>query len=60
MKLKVKGDIIVNDDKWIYEWIGWDSCCPKDAEEAVAACAEGEELEVEISSGGGSRADCPA
>jgi ATP-dependent protease ClpP protease subunit len=54
VKLKVKGDIIVNDDKWIYEFIGWDSCCPKDAEEAVAACAEGEELEVEISSGGGS------
>jgi ATP-dependent protease ClpP protease subunit len=54
MKLKVKGDIIANDDKWIYEWVGWDSCCPKDAEEAVAACAEGEELEVEISSGGGS------
>lgn len=53
MKLKVKGDIIVNDEKWIYDWIGWESCCPKDAEEAVAACAEGEELEVEISSGGG-------
>lgn len=53
MKLKVKGDIIPNDYKFIYDWIGWDSCCPSDAERAVEACADGETLEVEISSGGG-------
>ena len=53
MKLKVKGDIIPNDYKFIYDWIGWEHCCPSDAETAVDACADGETLEVEISSGGG-------
>ncbi len=53
MKLNVKGDIIPNDAKWIYDWIGWESCAPIDAQKAIDAAADGEELEVEISSGGG-------
>lgn len=53
MKLKVKGDIVPNDIKGIYDWFGWESCSPSDAEKAVEAAADGEELEVEISSGGG-------
>lgn len=53
MKLKIKGDIIRDDDKWIYEWFGIDAACPKDVEKAIEACADGETLEVEISSGGG-------
>lgn len=53
MKLLVKGDIIPNDYKFVYDWIGWDSCCPSDAEKAIADALDGETLEVEISSGGG-------
>lgn len=54
MKLSIKGDIVPNDEKWIYDWLELDAFCPRDAERAVEACAEGEALEVEISSGGGS------
>lgn len=53
MRLKVKGDIIPNDHKFMYDWIGWESCCPSDAEKAIADALDGEPLEVEISSGGG-------
>lgn len=53
MKLKICGDIISNDFKWIYDWLEIDGCCPRDVEKAVEACADGEPLEVEISSGGG-------
>ncbi len=53
MKLKIHGDIIPNDDKWIYDWLDLDCATPADAEKAIEACADGEELSVEISSGGG-------
>lgn len=53
MKVKVRGDIIDNDSKWIYDWLEWESCCPADVEAAIEAAAEGEELDVEISSPGG-------
>ena len=52
--LEVKGDIISNDDKWIYDWMEWDSTCPADADKAIAAVKPGEKLEVIINSGGGS------
>ncbi|RKJ18416.1 Clp protease ClpP [bacterium D16-50] len=51
-KIEIKGTIVADDDKWIYEWFGIAATCPRDVHEAVkAAC--GEELEVEINSGGG-------
>ena len=53
MKLKIHGDIIQNDDKWIYDWLEIEATSPADAEKAIEACADGEELSVEISSGGG-------
>lgn len=53
MKVKVTGDIIDNESKWIYDWLEWESCCPADVERAIEAAAEGETLEVEISSPGG-------
>lgn len=53
MKLNIKGDIIRNEDKWIYDFFDIEGVCPKDVETAIGNCAEGEELEVEISSGGG-------
>lgn len=51
-KIEVKGTIVGNADKWIYEWFGMDATCPKDIGNAIAE-ANGEPLLVEINSGGG-------
>lgn len=51
-KLTISGDIISNDDKWIYDWLEWDCTCPKDIMAALND-ANGEDIEVTINSGGG-------
>lgn len=51
-KIEVKGAIVGNADKWIYEWFGMDATCPKDVNAAISE-ANGEPLLVEINSGGG-------
>lgn len=51
-KIEVKGTIVRNADKWIYEWFGMDATCPKDVNAAISE-ANGEPLLVEINSGGG-------
>lgn len=53
MIVNVKGDIIPNDYKSIYDWFGFDSCCPRDITSAIEAKPEGEKLEVKINSPGG-------
>ena len=52
MKIKIKGVIISNDWKWIYDLFEMESTCPKDIDAQIEA-AKGEDLEVEINSGGG-------
>jgi ATP-dependent Clp protease, protease subunit len=52
MKIPIKGVIVSNDDKWIYEWFGMDATSPKDVMDIIEI-ADGEDLEVEINSGGG-------
>lgn len=52
VKICVKGTIVADDDKWIYEWFGITATCPEDIHTAIQN-ANGEELEVEINSGGG-------
>lgn len=52
--VKIKGDIVPNKDKWIYDWLGWEATCPEDIESVIAGMSPGEELEVHINSGGGS------
>lgn len=52
MKLNIIGDIISNDDKWVYDWLGLDSICPKDVHNVIEK-ANGERLDVWINSGGG-------
>lgn len=52
MKIKVRGVIIPNDYKWIYDWFEMESTCPNDIETQIEA-AKGEELDVEINSPGG-------
>lgn len=52
--LEIKGDIISNDDKWIYNWFGYESTCPADVDKAIETLKPGEKLEVFVNSGGGS------
>lgn len=54
MQINVNGDIISNDDNWIYDWLGWDSTCPNDVKNALATKSENEKLTVLVNSGGGS------
>ena len=51
-RINIKGTIVSDDDKWIYDWFGIKAVCPADIHKAIEN-AEGEELEVEINSGGG-------
>jgi ATP-dependent Clp protease protease subunit len=52
MKIKVKGVIVSNDDKWIYDWFEIESVSPKDIEQQLEQ-ANGAEIDVEINSAGG-------
>ena len=52
MKIKIKGVIVSNDYKWIYDWFGMDSVCPNDVEMKMEE-ANGEDLDFEINSPGG-------
>ncbi|MDF2857686.1 MAG: Clp protease ClpP [Neobacillus sp.] len=51
-KIPIKGIIVSNDEKWIYDWYEIESVCPKDVEDIIGT-ANNEKLEVEINSGGG-------
>lgn len=53
-EILINGDIIPNDDKWIYNWLDWDSTSPNDVRQAIETNPEGEKLTVLINSGGGS------
>ena len=53
-RINICGDIVINDDKWIYAWMGWDSTSPNDVRQALEEKPEGEKLTVEINSRGGS------
>jgi ATP-dependent Clp protease, protease subunit len=52
-KVSIKGPIISNNDQWIYDWLDMDATSPKMVQEQVEK-AEGQDLTVEINSGGGS------
>lgn len=51
-KVKVKGTIVPNDVKEIYEWFGIDATSPDDVSNVIEQL-DGEAVEVEINSGGG-------
>ena len=51
-KVKVKGVIVSNDDKLIYDWFEMESTSPSDVEKEIEK-ANGADLEVEINSVGG-------
>lgn len=52
--INIRGDIVGNDDKWIYEWFEMDATCPKDVKDILEAAEENEPIDVLINSGGGS------
>jgi ATP-dependent Clp protease protease subunit len=52
MRIDVKGIIISNDDKWIYDWFDMESTTPKDINTALEK-ANGQSIDVYINSGGG-------
>lgn len=53
MEINVKGAIVSNDEKWIYEWFDMDACCPNDVIDALKEREGDEEVLVKINSPGG-------
>lgn len=53
LKIRIKGSIIPSSYKWLYDWFEMDSTCPRDIETALSGAKEGEEIEIDINSGGG-------
>lgn len=51
--IDIKGPIITNDDKWIYDWFGVDYCCPADIRSQLDEMADDEGVQVVINSSGG-------
>lgn len=52
MKLAIKGTIVANEDKWVYDFLGFEATAPSDVS-AVLEEASGEDITMEISSPGG-------
>jgi ATP-dependent protease ClpP protease subunit len=52
LKIKIRGVIVSNDDKFIYDWFEMEAVSPKDIETQLETAA-GEEVEIEINSPGG-------
>ena len=52
-RIDIKGVIVSNDDKYIYDMFGIDSTCPDEVNSKIKE-ASGEDLIVVIKSGGGS------
>lgn len=51
-KIHIKGPIVTSSVKWIYDWFGIEATSPKDVGSQIEG-ANGEDLEIEINSGGG-------
>lgn len=51
--MNIKGPIVSNSDAWIYEWFGIEATSPNSVNKVLEK-ANGEDIEVEINSGGGS------
>ncbi len=52
-KINIKGPIVSNSDAWIYEWFGIEVTSPGMVRKVLEE-ANGEDIEIEINSGGGS------
>ncbi|MCR0869004.1 Clp protease ClpP [Staphylococcus aureus] len=54
MKVEIKGVIVSNEDKWVYEMLGMDSTCPKEVLTPLESSDE--DIDVVINSNGGNLA----
>lgn len=54
MRVTLNGYVVADDDAWIYKWFGYTVFSPATVRQAVRDNPEGEELVLEINSGGGS------
>lgn len=52
MRIAIKGTIIPSDEAWIYDWFGIENTNPRAVLKSIDAAA-GEDLDVDINSGGG-------
>lgn len=52
MEINIRGVIVSNDDKWIYDWFDMEAVSPRDVINQIQA-AKGEDIIVTINSGGG-------
>ncbi len=55
MTIKLNGQVVSDDTARMYRWWGYTNlCCPGDIQGALDALEEGDTLEIEVNSGGGS------
>jgi len=54
MKIEVRGVIVPDEQKRVYDWCGITATSPRDIKNAISRARAGEELEIIINSGGGS------
>ena len=54
MRVTLNGYVVPTEDQWIYDWFGIPAFSPGIVRQALADNPEGEDLELEINSGGGS------
>lgn len=52
-KIEVKGDIIPNGYKWMYDLLKWESTCPNDLKKVIESAQPGEEVIIYVNSPGG-------
>lgn len=53
-KISIKGAIIKNEYKLVYDWIGWDATCPKDISSVLDEVDGSDDIIIEMNSPGGS------
>ncbi|WP_375179915.1 Clp protease ClpP [Enterococcus rotai] len=51
VKINLKGPIVSNSSKSVYDWLGWEACCPKDVTDHLPDT--GEDVELIVNSPGG-------
>lgn len=54
MRITLNGLVVASEDQWIYDWFGIEAFSPATVRRALADNPEGEDLEVELNSPGGS------
>lgn len=54
MRISLNGFVVPTDDQWLYDWFKIGAFSPGTIRQALADNPEGEDLELEINSGGGS------